>query len=77
MDETEKVGGLDNLLINVYSYTLIGTPIRIIHDRSEVEHWPADIAVSSSRPLVAEIFPIVNETSLYTSFHYYPLIILI
>ena len=34
--------------------------------RSEVEHWPADIAVSGSRPLVAEIFP--SETSLYTSF---------
>ena len=28
---------------------------------------PADIAVSGSRPLVAEIFPSANETSLYTS----------
>ena len=45
--------------------------------RSEVEHWPADIAVSGSRPLVAEIFPSVNEISLYASFHYHPLIILI
>ena len=28
---------------------------------------PADIAVSGSRPLEAEIFPSANETSLYTS----------
>ena len=34
---------------------------------SEVEHWPTDIAVSGSMPLVAERFPSANETSLYTS----------
>ena len=34
--------------------------------RSEREHWPADIAVLGSRPLVTEIFPSANETSLYT-----------
>ena len=58
----------------MYSYTLDGTPIRIILNtrlfffgcsrspgRFEVEHWPADIAVSGSRPLVAEISLSINE----------------
>ena len=31
---------------------------------SDVKHWHIDIAVSGSRPLVAEIFPSLNETPL-------------
>ena len=44
---------------------------------SEVKQCPADIAVMGSRPLVAEILPYVNETPLYTFFHYHPPIVLI
>ena len=40
---------------------------------SEAKHWPTDIAVWSSRPQAAELFPSVNETPLYTSFYYHPL----
>ena len=75
--ETEKVGGLDNSLMCTRILEMAHlSGLSKIQDflgcsrspgRSEVEHWPADKAVSGSRPLVAEIFPSANETSLYTS----------
>ena len=43
---------------------------------AEFKHWSSDIAVMDFRPLVAEIFPRVNGTPLYTSFHYHPPIVL-
>ena len=81
VDENGEVGRLNHILMCtcIVRKSLSGVPK--IQDflgysrspsSSVVKHWPANIDVLGSRPLVAEIFPSVNETPLCISFHYTP-----
>ena len=44
---------------------------------SVVKRWPADLVVSSLRPVVGGILPSVNGVPLHKSFHYHRFIVLI